>query len=1258
MNQLEVENYILNEFKNNGFKSVEALTPDICDLFFQHLQFDYNIFLKFYNSYKELNQEWFEVQEKLKRAMSKEKILPYNTYLVFALPEEDLPSKEEIQKIIFDEYVCRKLIFPIDSTPEKLKENILKFPFFPLDISVIAEQKIPKDVVGALLETDFDQQLISDITKRIIPSQIVRKIMNSEYKERVKRGVVERPEVPHIVSQSTRKLKWSNIENFRGIGNKVHLDLDADIIAIYGPNGTGKTSVFDAIEWAVTGQVERLQKPIKDVDIKVKDILINLFHKDKPAEVNIELNINGKTKNVKRTLLSSELGKSQVVIDNRKVQDKTTIAVVTGNESLKSKTMDVRRLRDCFSASHILKQDILKKFVSAGPDQRYDWLSYIFGTQDFVRFRDKLTVIINEVNKEIKRLQNELEETLDQSNERQQRVTDKETEYKQLSQTIESFSETSLVKEMKELLEIASFSISADFINRLKSPTRELAESISKTSSEYIDSTSRDLDVFTSFINQNTLLIQKEQKTEETKGLLKNLTKEIKSIEEWKQTLELELAKKKQKFLTLEKDRDRLKDFVDNIDWLLRIKPFYEENNKRFKELNKEVKEFHVMEKETMGKISQIDNNKNKISQKLQDRESRLFKKLKLIEYIRSVLESIPEWEKSVVKRRNIIKEISELDNQLSQIQVSNDKLHKELDTIVHKIVKVESKINLQRKEYDQKVQLIGRLKEYINSPECPLCGQKWDNIKILLARVGEQTKELPEFLKIVLAKEKELKTQKERTQLEIHQYTFKTNELKSKRELLLSEKQEIETNIELWEKKLHHLPPNYISAKVKIDDKSIPERESLEQAQSKLEQEINILRETKAKIEHEFAKVNEEYRNFSERLAQLRKNLVKKEEIFNSLNQTLNNIQKEIRKKNLVETATEKLSSLTSNKEKYTEELRINIDMMKGLENELVDLHNKLAQINLNDKKLLGKSSVYNKSIKEFCTLQEEFLRIVRPYVSKAEEKSLKELLKIIQGLKNDCMRKYQVYSSLKKKADDLKRVIILDILKDELQNLRSEKAKVENKIKELKKKLKNAEKWNRRLESLKKDTIKYRKLQEQNYFALFKPTINLLYHRLNAHPLLGNIEILSEREELKIVSKISILPKNTKIDKFPPSHVFSEAQLNTLAISIFLASAIEQGWSRFKTILIDDPVQNMDDLNSYAFLDLMLGLANNGHQFIISTCNEDLYKLMLMKFRCLNKKGHRFRAYRLQGIYRDGPKVIEDSKLTDETFRERAKS
>ena len=50
------------------------------------------------------------------------------------------------------------------------------------------------------------------------------------------------------------------LENFRCF-SAASIDLSADIIAVYGRNGIGKTALFDAVEFALFGRVERLEGP-------------------------------------------------------------------------------------------------------------------------------------------------------------------------------------------------------------------------------------------------------------------------------------------------------------------------------------------------------------------------------------------------------------------------------------------------------------------------------------------------------------------------------------------------------------------------------------------------------------------------------------------------------------------------------------------------------------------------------------------------------------------------------------------------------------------------------------------------------------------------------------------------------------------------------------------------------------------------------------------------------------------------------------
>jgi DNA repair exonuclease SbcCD ATPase subunit len=53
-------------------------------------------------------------------------------------------------------------------------------------------------------------------------------------------------------------LEQITIEGFRGFSKKAVFDFGSHATIFGGPNGSGKTSVFDALEWAILGRVARL----------------------------------------------------------------------------------------------------------------------------------------------------------------------------------------------------------------------------------------------------------------------------------------------------------------------------------------------------------------------------------------------------------------------------------------------------------------------------------------------------------------------------------------------------------------------------------------------------------------------------------------------------------------------------------------------------------------------------------------------------------------------------------------------------------------------------------------------------------------------------------------------------------------------------------------------------------------------------------------------------------------------------------------
>ena len=108
-------------------------------------------------------------------------------------------------------------------------------------------------------------------------------------------------------------------------------------------------------------------------------------------------------------------------------------------------------------------------------------------------------------------------------------------------------------------------------------------------------------------------------------------------------------------------------------------------------------------------------------------------------------------------------------------------------------------------------------------------------------------------------------------------------------------------------------------------------------------------------------------------------------------------------------------------------------------------------------------------------------------------------------------------------------------------------------------------------------------------------------------------------------------------------PTDYFSDSQQRTLLLGLFLTASISQSWSSLSTVLLDDPVMHFDDLNTYAFLDMIAGFLDAGSgpgQFVVSTCDRKVLQLARKRFRHL---GQDVRFYEFSAIGRDGPVVEE---------------
>jgi len=346
LHHLQIKDQIREIVLAKGFELIKEIPVKKCDFLIRHPKFALNGFFKLFITGKDLVEHWIEVQEEVREDLELhvEILNRYNTYLVFMLPIEELPPIRDLQPIISDEYVCRKLIVPIED--KNFQKSLTRLPFYPFEIPELPKRAIPKNVIEALVDSDFSYEIISDLAGRVSERTILQKLKDSLYKyEKLKLQKVQKESLPEDYPVYPIKVKNISIRNFRGIGKKLDLDIDADIAIIYGPNGTGKTSIIDAIEWTITGEVERLWGRNYDKPVNANESLVNLFSKERRAEIQVEFSKNGESILEKRYVDLSKSRRSYAEINNKRANDKTMIREIVG---IRMPKVNVRRLRRVF----------------------------------------------------------------------------------------------------------------------------------------------------------------------------------------------------------------------------------------------------------------------------------------------------------------------------------------------------------------------------------------------------------------------------------------------------------------------------------------------------------------------------------------------------------------------------------------------------------------------------------------------------------------------------------------------------------------------------------------------------------------------------------------------------------------------------------------------------------------------------------------------------------------------------------------------
>ena len=79
------------------------------------------------------------------------------------------------------------------------------------------------------------------------------------------------------------KISSVEMEGIRGINKPASIVFNEGLTIIHGPNGTGKSSILQAVEWGITGDIPYMKRG----DFAKEDAIVNAFVRSKKARVKL-----------------------------------------------------------------------------------------------------------------------------------------------------------------------------------------------------------------------------------------------------------------------------------------------------------------------------------------------------------------------------------------------------------------------------------------------------------------------------------------------------------------------------------------------------------------------------------------------------------------------------------------------------------------------------------------------------------------------------------------------------------------------------------------------------------------------------------------------------------------------------------------------------------------------------------------------------------------------------------------------------------
>jgi len=1156
------------------------------------------------------DENYAEALEQLRSLYSKHAGDWADLDLTLILCNEKTKELDDIfrNKVEIDAYFCRKFVIDLEGN---LEYELKRLPFVPLLLEVEHELKMPVNAQSFLIKHGTDSALARGLA---VPhamgiDTIISKCLNDVFGKLDWLGDLN----AGLMSLRERKgipirLKNINLSSFRAYRKLCTFDLDADIVVFYGPNGLGKTSLFDAIDFACTGGVSKLDERFS----RKTDKLVNaLKHLDAPVEdscVSITLSANGTESKLERFIQN----RATAYVNGNSSDRTRTLMFLAG---LQEKPADARieNLVRLFRSSHLFGQEY-QSLTSAFKDKSIldeNIVSRMLALQDYVesihkgrKTLDQFKNLTKEKRREIEELESIIDEkqkAVDQVRESSVGVQDSATVLtlgKQVAKRVSD--ETGLKVTISQTI------------------NRDMVHSWRTIVTERIEKTRQELKIITQIENS---LPDLKNKRDLLKHIMTKLDKSKDSLErigaDYSNNKDLlkELSEKLGIYLH---EEESLLLKRGNLQWTQETKPKYDDAKKRIVEEDTKWLQIQSQLQKIAPEIERLNTTTASLKHDMQEsleRDKGLQTRQQLITHLKA---NHNDWMQKVIQRDESKKDLQEHKIQMDNVanELENKKL--ELNKALSETKQFETRLAELEKSRSELQVILNRIQEHINDKVCPVCGTIHASKEELIQKLEVQRGVQPDDISSALMSVQRAATKTVELDHELKELLSKYSKLKSDCDIIYEKLDRANESIANYEKTANtlNIPWTEVSLLNIVDTAEHAVLEEISQSQRKLmelqssldqlQKQLLALSSQKENITTEM-KVSESIRNQSQSAIDSINQAAHKRQISLELNDkviqqeltiTNNKIESIHRQIEVQQNKVQEVEKIVAQLHKQQETLENDIQEVKR---EMTDTQEYIDRIE-NLAKLINMDSHLDNSISTIKT-------------------NYQEKLNTMQDLITDILSFEIALSSAETSA-----ILARDLV--EIENMSQLVSKLQQECRNLESHVGYFTKLTQALESQQNQAL-------EEYTTKYGPLTSSIQRRLRSVYGFGDISLHPEKGGIAVR-----VERKGKLD-LSPTDYFSGSQVQIAMLCLFLSATLTQTWSSFAPILLDDPVEHFDDLNSYALVDLIGGLItdpNEGRQFLISTCDERLFRLMRQKFSNLTKK---ILFYAFDSIGDDGPSV-----------------